>query len=100
MPLALLSCVRDRVFFLFWQGRVIFLIPGLDFVMVGWIEFKGIIILCIWPMDPFDERLFYSSDFLVLLICFQRAGLHSMIRWVGTVAGWMLVTGGSFVCHS
>jgi hypothetical protein len=57
---------------------------------------------CLVYMDPFDERLI---NFLVFFVvsCIRRVALHSMIRWVSIVAGWMLVIGGSFAscsCYS
>ncbi len=54
---------------------------------------------CLVYMDPFDERFFNSSGFLVL-IWWIRVVLFMTIRQEGIVAGWMPVTGGYFVAPS
>jgi hypothetical protein len=50
-------------------------------------------------MDPFDERFFDSSGFLVL-IQFLRVVLPLMIRRADIAVGWMLAIGGFSVGRS
>ena len=50
-------------------------------------------------MDPFDERFFDSSGFLVL-IRFLRVVLPLMIRRADIAVGWMLAIGGFSVGRS